>query len=182
MRRYLSAATIVAATICAGAARADEPAPETRWYGLQTMAADAVSTTLFLLGPQDVIIKGSERPAFIALGLAGYFALPPLIHWAGHDRPGAALASLGLRVGVPLAGALVGGLIGTAVAGKGSADADIPPGVAGAAFGLIVGAPVAMTLDWTLLSREPVAPSRFSVAPIYQPTTHARGLALQLKF
>jgi hypothetical protein len=179
------ALAIVAAAIVAVPAHADEPAPETRWYGYQTFLSDAASTALFMLGPQGTILCCTDRPGLMVLGAAGYLLGAPLVHLIGHDQPGTALKSLGLRVALPIGGAIAGALIG-GIADSGtthSQDWDGPPGwFIGGAVGFVLGIPLAMIIDWSVLSREPVEQPRFSVAPIYQPTTHARGLALQLRF
>ena len=66
----------------------DPPKPpaaglERRWYGLPIIATDVASDALLFVVPP--------------LGLAGMTLTAPLIH-LGHDRGGAALASLGLRL------------------------------------------------------------------------------------
>lgn len=100
----------------AGAARA-EPAPGAslaqpvplaerrerarRWYGWQTLTFDAAALGVGLTG---VSLHDAHPGAGVVLGatgLLGYSLSAPFIHWV-HARPGAAGASLALRLGLPL--------------------------------------------------------------------------------
>ncbi len=78
---------------------------ETRWYGWQVLVADASSVAVAALG------SGTNTPALGWLGIGGMFLASPIVH-GFHDRWGALGASLGMRLGL----ALVGGVIGVAVA------------------------------------------------------------------
>jgi hypothetical protein len=109
----------------AGAARA-EPAPDAsraqtaplterrerarRWYGWQTLTFDAAALGVGVTG---VSLHEAHPGAGVVLGatgLLGYSLSGPVVHWA-HARPGAAGASLALRLGLPLltVGVLSGG-------------------------------------------------------------------------
>jgi hypothetical protein len=87
----------------AHAARTGTPAssrsgpPEERWYGWQILISDASS----------LVLAGFAGP----LGAAGYLVAPPLIH-VSHGQGMRALASVGLRIGLPLAGAAIA-IVGT---------------------------------------------------------------------
>lgn len=71
------------------------------WYGWQVMMADAASVTSVHLGLE----QRSEELAL--LGVGGYFFGGPLVHWA-HGHVGKGFGSLGIRVGAPIAGAMIG--------------------------------------------------------------------------
>jgi hypothetical protein len=78
---------------------------EARWYGWQVLVADASSVAVAVLG------SATNTPVVGWLGIGGVFFASPIVH-GFHDRWGAAAASIGLRLGL----ALVGGVIGAAVA------------------------------------------------------------------
>jgi hypothetical protein len=64
--------------------------PERRWYGWQTLLADAASITLVAVG-------GAREDAGVAgIGTLGYFLGAPTVHWA-HGHAGKGFASFGLR-------------------------------------------------------------------------------------
>jgi hypothetical protein len=149
----------------------DKP-PKMRWYGEQTLLADAGSVVFLIAGA--VASDGSSRAGhqagdvLIGIGGAGYWLGAPIVH-AAHGQWGGAAGSLGLRVGLPLGGALVGGLLGLAACGGSSGDSEIGcPGV-GAAIGAVGGAIAAPFVDAFALAYEPgPRPSReAAVAPTF---------------
>jgi hypothetical protein len=71
-----------------------KPPAETRWYGWQTLAVDAVAVSSFAYGVE------YERGELILGSLAVFVVVPPIVHLA-HDRLGAAGGSLFLRLAVP---------------------------------------------------------------------------------
>src|SRR5262249_11025433 len=71
------------------------------WYGWQVFAADAASSALFVVSANNNLDYGAYA-SVVTLGLAA-----PMIHLA-HHRPGAAAASLALRIAVPLIAIAVG--------------------------------------------------------------------------
>lgn len=105
---------------------------------------------------------GEHSEELAVAGLMAYVFVPPTIHGT-HGRAGAALGSLGLRVGAPILGAVVA---------SASCDRDREPyGCLGAAAaGAVAGCALAVTLDATLLARErqpaPKRPRRaFRISP-----------------
>lgn len=76
----------------------DEEIEDYRW---EIVAADAVSLALLLKGGRD----GST------VGALTYVLVPPILHLS-EDRAGRAAASLVLRLGLPIAGALTGASLG----------------------------------------------------------------------
>jgi len=126
---------------------AKEPPTDTRWYGYQTLLADAASTAL-LIGAAK-----SETPTLAALGLGTYLIAGPVIHLA-NGRPKAAGTSLALRLSLPLAGAALGVGLGAATVGTGGWAGLVVLFVG--AIGGIAGAGVASIIDATTLAREKV--------------------------
>src|SRR4051812_31855654 len=139
--------------------------PKTSWYGWQTLLSDAATIGLGALAyAADDAKYASSSPqnyelganVLFAAGVATYALGAPAVHWAhGNGRKG--LASLGLRVGLPLGGFLAGMLIGSATCGNDDNEFVSCPVVLGAlAFlGGMVAAPV---VDAAVIAREPVAP------------------------
>jgi hypothetical protein len=85
--------------------------------------------------------------------LAGYSLGGPTVHWA-HGNVGTGFASLGLRVGLPLTGAL----LGAAAADCGSGGGGEFCGLGEVAVGLLLGMGAAIAIDSAVLAREPVEP------------------------
>jgi hypothetical protein len=113
-------------------------ADQREWYGLQPMASDAAA---FALGgtavDQQSLWSGVAAVFLYALG-------SPSIH-AAHGNVGRALASVGLRIGVPFVGAMIGSANG--VTGSGGNKA-----FNGFKIGGLFGVVVASVLDYTVLS------------------------------
>ena len=89
--------------------------PHRRWYGDSILATDAAALAL---GFGAVAVSQSHGTNDLALPLAlggafTYLTGGPIVH-ATHGRTGMAFGSLGVRVGIPLAGAGVGALVGSA--------------------------------------------------------------------
>jgi hypothetical protein len=85
---------------------------------------------------------------FGVAALGGYFLAPPIIHGA-HGRWGIAAGSLGLRVGLPV----LGGLLGAAADDDCRGEICVP---VISALGITLGALGAVALDASLLSFEEV--------------------------
>jgi hypothetical protein len=81
--------------------------PTTVSYRGQIITADVASFGLMLVGP----LVDDNEPDLSGIGFAGYFLAAPLVH-AAHGRGGAAVKSLGLRIGLPFLGGLVGYRLG----------------------------------------------------------------------
>jgi hypothetical protein len=129
--------------------RVEEPAKVTRWYGGQTLAVDAASIGAVVLG------ASSQAVPLAALGFGGYLLGGPIVHFS-HGNGGRGLASLTLRIGLPVLGVWAG--CGTGGGGP------CYGGVAGAALG--VGA--AIVVDSALLARDevPAPPATARVTPL----------------
>jgi hypothetical protein len=96
-------------------AEATDPAPRREWYGAPVIAADATAFSLLILA--GAAYPNDEHPMKEVVQQAGvitYFGGGPVVHWL-HGRTGTGFASLGLRFGVPLGGALLGAGLGFAI-------------------------------------------------------------------
>ena len=134
-----------------------EPAPAKRTihYGYQTFLADAA----WVVGTVAVANADESGDGVGTMMALGYYAGGPIVHLANHNRDGA-LKSLGLRVLLPVAGA-VGGLV---LASDSGGDDEGFNALAGMALGFGAGALSAMVIDWTVLSKRSVEVPRPSIA------------------
>ena len=167
-RGVLSLVVVACSAALAPVARADDPpqkpagqtgageAPDEsrHWYGAPMLVLDFLSTTAVVGG----ILSNDGRAAvpLATLGSAVYLAGGPVVH-ATEGRGFAALGSLGLRIGGPLALMGTGLLISVPMVNscKGGGDED---GLCGLAYvvlggiGLIAGAVTAAIVDDTALA------------------------------
>jgi hypothetical protein len=115
------------------------PSGDTRaarhWYGYQILILDALAVTAVLVDEAADWGGAAAIPAGFL-----YVVGPPSMHSLGHDREGAALGSLVLRLSLP-----IGGAVGAAV----SCDGD--ECVANAGTGLVLGAALATLIDAGIL-------------------------------
>ena len=115
-----------------------------RWYGWQTLATDGAAVALLAIG------VAAEKGPVIGVSAATFALGGPIVHLA-HGRGGAAAGSLGLRVGIPVAGFFVGAAMQHC---NHTSEADDLCGFEGAAIGMLAGAGIAMLLDSALLAHE----------------------------
>ncbi len=142
--------------------------PTTVSYRGQIIAADVASLGLTVLGP--VITPNSVTLS--GVGFSGFFIAAPIVHLA-NGRGMAAAKSLGLRVALPFAGAMIGYRLGPAdmscVSAVGT-DGSAPHGDCGdhgSLIGLLVGAAAggisAMYIDARYLAQyETMRPATWS--------------------
>lgn len=109
-------------------------------YGWQTLIADGVSIT--------------STPFVPLLGLGLYLTAAPIVHLA-HGNIARAGASLGLRVGLPLTGALAGALVWQGTSSCNGHDVCSFGGIEYALVGAAVGGAGAVLIDAAVLSRMP---------------------------
>jgi hypothetical protein len=81
-------------------ASVEAPKPRREWYGWQTLLADGASFGLVIAGTH-------SGGGLLVAGGTSYALAAPLIH-AAHANDGAAGISVALRLGLPLAGGLIG--------------------------------------------------------------------------
>ena len=112
-----------------------------RRYGWMIMATDALTIGLGV---------ATKRPEVAA---AGYLMGAPFVH--AFNRQGKqSLWSLGARVGLPITGMLVGGIISGV-----ASCAEWTCGMAAAGLGGSIGVVTAMSLDWFVFSKKANGPS-----------------------
>lgn len=150
----------------------------TEWYGAPIVALDVAALALPFIGA-GTAQNGDAAQAFI-VGAVGLYALGgPIVHFS-EERVGTGFASLGLRLGAPLAGGLAGIVVGgAAVSGCTGEMCGLGALVYGAA-GVGIGMIAAAVVDSAVLARKPTVRPQLSlsVVPTYQPATGEKGLSL----
>jgi hypothetical protein len=187
--RVLVVATLGLASAGARAAAADGqlPVAATRqdgshadagleWYGAPMIATDAAGAGLLFGSVVALDLHHPRVAAPLAVGGLGLYLLGgPIVHLAqGRTEVGA--ASLGVRVGLPVAGAAGGFLTFAVAASRCSGDGcQLTWAAVGGTFGLLGGMLAAVAVDDVLLARKQGEPKRLAMwlTPIGQ-----RGLAL----
>lgn len=130
-----------------------------RWYGWQTLIGVLASDLL--------LVAGAGTPVSYVGGM-GHMLTGPIVHWA-HGHVGQGFISLGLNVGLPLGGALVGILIYSG--GSSSSSGENWDVIIGAAMGTVLGAIVAPVIDIAALSTEEVPAKEKKGAQLLLPTS-----------
>ncbi len=135
--------------------------PHRKWYGWQTLTIDGASFGLLLAGAGADSGGGRSNDLTSTLLLAsllGYGFGPGVVHFM-HKNTGRGFASFGLRLGMPIAGAIIG-----AAAASGCnrflCEAD------GAGVGLLAGIGGAIAIDAALLAYEDQRPERSSLGSL----------------
>jgi hypothetical protein len=128
-------------------------APGRIWYGWQTLIADGVSTTVFLAA-FDQNAGGSDgvNETLAWAGILGYELGAGMVHFA-HRSPARAFASFGIRLGMPLAGAFLGG---AAISNCNGNDCQ----ATGIGIGFLLGMGGAIALDAAVLAYESPEPRK----------------------
>jgi hypothetical protein len=157
----------------------DRVTPETSssWYGWQTLLSDAGATGLWVLAAtlNDAKYTSGSLQTYqemsnvtLALGLATYALGAPAVHLL-HDQRQEAGVSFALRLGLPLAGGLAGGLIANASCSPGQDD-EVPCAIVGGVIGVLAGGATAMLIDAVVLAREPAGrAAERRVQPVFVP-------------
>ncbi len=114
------------------------------WYGWQILIVDGMS---LLVMPVMAARTGSS--GVVALAVGGYALGGPIVHLA-HGEVARGFGSLGLRVGLPLVGALGGAMV------EGSSCHGELCGLRGAAIGGALGVVAALVIDPAALAYERV--------------------------
>jgi len=123
---------------------------KTHWYGWQIMLIDAAALGVVAT---DLALGERASPVPGILGLGAYALGGPIVHLV-HQRPPAALGSLGLRLALPVVGALIGA---TAENCNRRCTGGGPTLVGG-----VVGAVFAVGIDATLARERPPAGAALS--------------------
>jgi hypothetical protein len=126
------------------------PLPRTKpvWYGWQTLAADAATVSIFITAGLVGDRRGGDKVAapIAWAGLASYEFAPGIVHFA-HRNPGRGFASFGIRIGLPLAGALLGATLASGCEG-------FECEAGGAAVGALLGLGGAVAIDAAVFAYE----------------------------
>ncbi len=112
-----------------------DAAAHRRWYGHFILASDAAAAIGVGVG------LVADSGAILGVSVVGLYLAGPFAVHALHDRPGAAFGSVGMRIGAPALGMLIG-----------SSDCDGFECVDGVFVGAVVGALFAITFDVSLLA------------------------------
>ena len=162
-RTYLMSLALALAS--ASPAFADPLAAEPAWpwtpsdpssYRLEVAAVDASAVAALAMGHNSTLVVG--------LSIATYALGSPILHLV-HQRPGNALGSFVMRVGLPVGGATLGYLLTNGSSG----GEEIPGWVGGAALGLVAGVVAASALDIGVLAKAEETPH---LAPAVTPVAH----------
>lgn len=157
-RLLVVASTFTFVASLAPGARAED------WYGGQTLAFDGAALGFLAAG---VATKGTPRKVFLGLSLGTYLVASPVIHGV-HERGGAAVGAVFLRLGAPLALGVLGLGIGAAQ-GEGFEGVGLVL-VAGIA-GMALGALAAAGIDAAVLAREADTPVARGASALSRGTT-----------
>ncbi|HEU4405157.1 MAG TPA: hypothetical protein VFS43_07690 [Polyangiaceae bacterium] len=153
--------------------RAEPPPPRVEWYGWQTIATDLAAVAFVGAGASD-----EEDGGVALLGLGTYLLGAPIVH-AANGQFGKGVASLGLRVGVPVAGALGGLMLGSATCREDDGWNENVCPLGQAALGSLLGILAASTLDAAVLAKKEVRPRpAVSIAPAVLPTPRGTSFGL----
>lgn len=139
------------------------PVARRTWYGWQTLAADAATLSTFVAVGVIGERGGSDEVAapLSVIGVLGYEFAPGIVHFA-HRHPGRGFASFGIRLGLPLAGALLGASVTSGCNG-------FLCEAGGAAVGSLVGVGGAIAIDAAVFAYDdplPDARARTSLVPL----------------
>lgn len=155
----------------------DEVAERRRWYGWQTLIADGISLTTIVVGASlesdSTRGPGSASTSLLWLGFLGYEVAPAVVH-AAHRNPGRAFASMGIRLGMPLAGAFLGASLASDC-NRNLCEAG------GAGIGVMLGMAGAMAIDAAVFSYDDAkrAPGRRGgLRPLIAWTPHSAWIGL----
>lgn len=130
--------------------------PVERWYGWQTLLADAgaVTLTIWLSTSVDEHNDAAVIGAVVA-GVGSFVFGGPIVH-AAHGHWTKAAGSLGLRAGLMLLGGGIGAAIGADACSQYVYDHE-GCAIGDGAVGLMIGAVMATILDAAVLGREQIA-------------------------
>lgn len=147
------------------------------WYGGTILGSDLVAVGLLSLAI--VTGKGTAPLAMAALGV--YAFAPPIVH-ATHHNDGAALTSVGIRLGVPLSAALLGAAIGYGADRGCSGDGCGLAPALGGLVGFAAGAIAASAIDIGALAYKRI-PERttpyVALVPTIDPKRNSAGVSVQ---
>lgn len=126
-----------------------QPATKREWYGWQVLLVDGASLL--------VMIGGAAAQSGAVAGTGGliYLGGPAAVHWA-HGNVAKGFGSIGLRVGAPFVGALLGLAIGAASCTGSTSSRRTDCAAAGAALGFLGGYIAGISVDAGVLAFDDV--------------------------
>lgn len=169
---------VVALLLVTAAARADSPPPPeepfVESYRNTTLAMDGVGMGLTALG------LGGNVEVLALIGLPLYLVGPPLMH-VSNGRPRRAVASVGMRVGLPLLGLVIGDSIPRDCGDTGDCNTSPSSGVL---IGVGAGLVVASALDAIFLAEgdAPAAKLKTTWRPVAHSTRGGFALGIAGQF
>jgi hypothetical protein len=191
-RNWLIALAVALLIAGPQAAHADEIASQvapTSWYGWQPLLSDAGAVGLWSLAAlfdDAKYTSGARRADQIAstatliLGFTAYGLGSPAIHLA-HGQLDNVWKSLGLRLGLPVTGAMLGAAVGFAACSP--SDQEVPCPFVGGILGGVAGGVAAITIDSAFIAHEPAQRSTFAhLQPAFVPTAGGGSFVLAGSF
>jgi len=157
--------------------------PETRWYGWQTLAPDAVAVGLAMVAAHvgEKADQVATARGLLALSAGIFLADGPIVH-ALHGQPGRAGWSLALRLGLTLLGGAAGLGVGESCRTQYVYDHEGCQFEYGF-YGLVFGAATAALVDAAIVGHEPVtARARSAPSIAFTPLRDGGALSLSGRF
>jgi hypothetical protein len=144
---------------------------KTEWYGWETAIIDVAAFAAFFSGVND------QESSMAWAGVGMYVLGAPVVH-GFKGQWGKAGASVGLRLGAPVAGAFTGALLASGSCRR--SDPEDLCGVGAVVSGFLLGALVPPLVDAIFLGRKevPVKPSSFSWRPTVLPAREGASFGL----
>jgi hypothetical protein len=155
-----------------------------KWYGMPIVVTDIAALGIFVAGMVAADHGSDIGSGIMLVGVGAYVLGGPIVHLTEHNV-GKGFASLGLRVGAPLAGALTGAIVGGGIGSRkkcgGNDTCALGYLAEGGVLGLIAGGLVAMLIDDAGFAYKSTTAKNLalSVTPVYQPAIRQTGLALR---
>lgn len=169
------------AAVAAAEQPPDAPPAPTKWYGWQTLAADAAALTLF----GGAVATGKDHYAplgFLVLGTGTYALGAPIVHLS-QGEVGRGVASLGMRIALP---SLIGLMANQVSRGCEDRNSWMPDFCreGRTAIGILVGSVIAMTVDSAALAwkQAPKPVAEPNVTPSLDVSANGAKVGLQGRF
>ncbi len=126
-----------------------QPATKREWYGWQVLLVDGASLLVTIGG------AAAQSGAVAATGGLMYLGGPAAVHFA-HGNVARGFGSMGLRLGAPFVGALLGFGVGAASCGGSTSNTRTDCAAVGLGLGLLAGYIAGISVDAGLLAYEDV--------------------------
>jgi len=185
--RPLALALAAGLLLAPALARADAPGSTAPHPPSPTYRTDSYRAQLFLADVAAIgltIAAAETEPKLMLAGWAGFIGFAPIVH-SLHDNGRGAAISLGLRVGIPLAGAAAGMAayhLGQEPCRPGDDLCDLreEDAIDEMALGISAGLLAAMVIDYAVLGETRVKVSGTERAPTWTPVVSATAHGVSL--